>query len=301
MRAYTRGMRSVSLFGNAVLFLVIASLPLQAQDAGTPDSNPGAITVTAAADGVSTYMFRGIRQNTTGVAIQPSVDVGVSFLSGGTEGLSSVGLNIGTWNSLHSGDTGADAPSGNMWYEQDFYTTLSLGLGATSVATSFTAYTSPNAGFTTVREISFRVAYDDSPLSGRAALRPFGIIAFEFLAEPGVGQADGGEAAGTYLELGIAPAVAAGPVTLALPVRLGMSLSNYYELRGPTGSVVSDQRFGYFSVTGFGSVPLGQPSRFGAFNLHGGIEYQRLGDTTRAFNGGDQNKAIWSFGLGMTY
>ena len=294
-------MRSLCRFLYALLCLAVASLPARAQDAATADANPGAITVTASADVVSTYMFRGIRQNATGIAIQPFADVGVSFLSGGTDGVSSVGVNIGTWNSLHSGDTGADAPSGNMWYEQDFYTTLSLGFGATSVGTTFTAYTSPNAGFTTVRELAFRVAYDDAPLSGRAALRPYGIVAFEFLAEPGVGQADGGEEAGTYLELGVGPAFAAGPVTVVLPIRLGMSLSNYYELRGPTGSVISDERFGYFSAAGLGTVPLGQPSRFGAFNLHGGLEYQRLGDTTRAFNGGDQNQFIWSLGIGIAY
>jgi hypothetical protein len=294
-------MRSLCRFLYAVLCLAVASLPARAQDAATPDANPGAITVTASADVVSTYMFRGIRQNATGVAVQPFADVGVSFVSGGTDGVSSVGLNFGTCNSLHSGDTGADAPSGNMWYEQDFYTTFSLGFGATSVGTTFTAYTSPNAGFTTVRELAFRVGYDDASLSGRAALRPYGIVAFEFLAEPGVGQADGGEAAGTYLELGVGPAFAAGPVTVVFPIRLGMSLSNYYELRGPTGSVISDERFGYLSAAGIGTVPLGQPSRFGTFNLHGGVEYQRLGDTTRAFNGGDQNKFIWSLGIGMTY
>ena len=294
-------MRSLCRFLYVLLCLAVASLPARAQDAAAPDANPGAITVTASADVVSTYMFRGIRQNATGIAVQPFADIGVSFLSGGTDGVSSVGLNIGTWNSLHSGDTGADAPSGNMWYEQDFYTTLSLGFGATSVGTTFTAYTSPNAGFTTVRELAFRVVYDDAALSGTAALHPYGIVAFELLAEPGVGQADGGDTAGTYLELGVGPAFAAGPVTVVLPIRLGMSLSNYYELRGPTGSVISDQRFGYLSVAGIGTVPLGQPSRFGAFNLHGGVEYQRLGDTTRAFNGGDQNKFIWSLGIGMTF
>ena len=284
-----------------ILLLSLLAAPAQAQDAPVADPNPGAVTLTAAADIVGTYMFRGIRQHSTGVAIQPFADVGISFLSGGTDGVSSVALNVGTWNSLHTGDTGADAPSGNMWYEQDFYTTLTVGFGATSVGTTFTAYTSPNGAFSTVREIAFRVAYDDASLGGGAALRPYGLLAFEFLAEPGIGQADGGDEAGTYLELGIAPSMSAAAVTVAVPVRLGMSLSNYYELRGPTGAVVSDQRFGFFSVGGMASVPLGAPSRFGAFNLHGGVEYQRLGDTTRAFNGGDENKVIWSLGLGMSY
>ncbi len=34
----------------------------------SPDPNPGALTLTGSFDGVSTYMFRGIRQNATGIA-----------------------------------------------------------------------------------------------------------------------------------------------------------------------------------------------------------------------------------------
>ena len=294
-------MRSLCRFLSALLLVAGAALPAGAQDAAAPDPNAGAVSVTASMDFVSTYMFRGIRQNSTGLAVQPVADVGVSFLSESTDAVSSVTLNIGTWNSLHSGDTGADAPSGNMWYEQDFYTTLSIGFGATTVGTTFTAYTSPNAGFTTVREIAFRVAFDDAPLSGRAALRPYGIVAFEFLAEPGAGQADGGDEAGTYLELGVAPGIAAGRLSIAFPVRLGMSLSNYYELRGPTGDVIGDRRFGYFGLAGIATLPLGEPSRFGAFSLRGGFEYQHLGETTQAFNGGESDKAIWSFGLAVAY
>lgn len=296
--AYTPVMHMLRL----VVVLSLLAVPALAQDTPTdPDPNPGAVTVTAATDVVGTYMFRGIRQHATGVAIQPFVDVGVAFLAEGDGTVSSVNLNVGTWNSLHTGDTGAEAPSGNMWYEQDFYTTLGLGFGATSLATTFTAYTSPNSAFSTVREIAFRATYDDSALDGGLALRPYGLIAFEFLSEPGIGQADGGDEAGTYLEIGIAPSASAAAVTVSLPVRLGMSLSNYYELRGPTGAVVSDERFGFFSVGGIATVPLGGRTRFGSFNLHGGVEYMRLGDTTRAFNGGDENRMLWSVGLGMSY
>ena len=119
-------------------------------------------------------------------------------------------MNVGTWNSLHTGDTGTDGPTGKLWYESDFYTTLSLGFGGgTSLATTYTAYTSPNNAFTTVKEIAFKFSVDDSAYLGKAALKPYALVAFEFDTAPGVGQADGGSKAGRYLELGLAPSYAA--------------------------------------------------------------------------------------------
>jgi hypothetical protein len=46
------------------------------------DPNPGALTLTGSFDGVSTYMFRGIRQNATGIALWPVLDLGVAIYSG---------------------------------------------------------------------------------------------------------------------------------------------------------------------------------------------------------------------------
>ncbi len=284
--------------------LVFAATVAHAQDrpfADPNDPNPGAITLTAAADTVSTYMFRGIRQNGTGFAAQPSVDVGVALFSG-DGGLKSANLNVGTWNSLHSGDTGANAASGNMWYESDFYATLAAGLGGgTSIGSTFTAYTSPNAGFSTVREVAFRFGIDDTPVLNGAALHPYALVAFEFLTQDGVGQADGGKKAGKYLELGVAPSHAGAKATVAVPLKLGLSLGDYYELRNSRGTVVENPRFGFASVAGIVTVPLGETSRFGGFNIHGGVEFQRLGNTTRALNGGDANKVIGSVGVGLTY
>ena len=51
------------------------------------------------------------------------------------------------------------APSGKLWYESDFYAALGLGFGGgTSFTTTYTAYTSPNNGFSTVKEIMFKLA-----------------------------------------------------------------------------------------------------------------------------------------------
>jgi hypothetical protein len=284
------------------MFLAFAS-SASAQAPDPADPNPGNLTLTGSFDVVSTYMFRGIRQHSTGIALWPVADLGVAVYSG-DDTLKSVGINLGTWNSLHTGDTGTDGPTGKLWYESDFYSTLTLGFaGGTSVATTYTAYTSPNNAFTTVKEVMVKFGVDDTPLLGKAALKPYALVAFEFDTEPGVGQADGGSKAGRYLELGVAPGYAGTRASVSVPVKLGLSLSNYYELNTGTlpAPVFVDHTFGYFSVGGLVTVPLGGASTFGTWNLHGGVEVQALGDTTKAFNGSDGSRVIGSIGLGFTY
>ncbi len=150
--------------------LILASTPAWAQDAAAADPNPGALTITGSVDFLNQYMFRGIQQNNTGFVTWPAFDLGLAAYSG-DGGLKSVGINFGTWNSLHSGNTGSDGPSGKMWYESDFYATLGLGFGGgTSFSTTYTAYTSPNSGFTTVKEIAFKFGFDDSGVLGKAPL-----------------------------------------------------------------------------------------------------------------------------------
>ncbi len=278
----------------AAAMITVLAAPAGAQE--PTDPNPGNVTVTVGTAFLNQYMFRGIRQNSTEIAIWPAADLGIAVYSG-DGGLKSAGLNVGTWNSLHTGDTGSDNPSnGKMWYESDFYATLNLGFGGgVSLGTTYTAYTSPNNLFTTVKEIAFRVGADDSAYLGRAALKPYALVALEFDAEAARGQADGGLEAGRYLELGIAPGYAATAASLTVPIKLGLSLGDYYELDGV------DNRFGFFSVGGLVTVPLGGTTSFGAWSVRGGVEYQRLGDTTAFFNGGEENQMIYSFGVGFTY
>jgi hypothetical protein len=84
-------------------------------------------------------------------------------------------------------------------------------------------------------------------------------------------------------------------VSLTFPVKVGLSLANYYELDGV------DHRFGYFSASGIASVPLNLPASFGAWNLHGGVEFQQLGTMPKAFNQGDAQKVIVLGGFGLSY
>jgi hypothetical protein len=253
-------------------------------------------------------MFRGIRQDDTRIIVQPSAEMDITLQSA-SSGLKSTSLNFGTWNSLHTGDAGLrSATSGlgcacnKVWYESDFYTTLAFGFTGGSLGITYTAYTSPNAGFNNVKELMFKFGGDDSSALGKAALHPWAIAAFEFDADNGH-QADGGANAGKYLELGVSPGFSGANASVAVPIKVGLSLGDYYELNEGTAARPDfvDHKFGYFSIAGILTVPLGGTTSYGAWNFHAGVEYQKLGDTTKAFNNGDSSKVIGSAGLGFTY
>jgi hypothetical protein len=258
-------------------------------------SNEGSVSVTAAFDVPSLYLFRGIRQEVDpGLTMWPYADLGLSFLSDGAGTLKSFGVNLGVWNSLNTGSSGSDGP-GKLNYEEDFYAGFTMGFGAaTSFSTTYTAYTSPNSAFTTVKEVSFKVAHGST-------YAPYGLVAFEFDTDPGRGQADGGENGGTYLELGIGPSWSGDRASVTVPVKIGLSLNDYYELDG------SDNAFGFFDIGALVSVPIAAiPERLGSWNFHFGGDYFLLGDTTEAFNVNkdgetSQHKLIGLVGFGVSY
>jgi hypothetical protein len=267
--------------------LCVATAVSAQTPAADPDPNTGALTFTGALDVPTKYIFRGIVQEADSkLTLFPAGDLGISFYSG--EGaLKSASVNIGVWNALMTGSSGSDGPQDKLHYELDWYSTLTLGFGGgISVGTTWTAYTSPNGMFPTVQELAFKV-------SKAHMLAPYGLIAFEL-----DGQADGGSNEGVYAELGVAPswALAGGKATFAVPVKLGLSLSDYYE--GADG----DSGFGFFQAGGLFTVPFTSPtSKFGAWNIHGGVDFYAFGDTTKAFNNGDSGKVVASFGIGVVY
>ena len=229
-------------------------------------------------DVANVFMFRGIRQNTNGIVMWPAAEL--TIIKPARSGvLNGVGVAVSTWNSLHTDETGLDGPSGSLWYESDFAVTFGVAFRrGFTLSTTYNLYTSPNDSFATAKEIMFELAIDDSPYLAKGALKPTVTFARELDTEPGVGQADDGEKAGTYFEIGIAPEYSMPRATLAMPVKVGLSLSHYYELEGV------DTTFGFFSIGGLVTVPIGTATKAGAWNIRGGVELQRLGDATTSFN-----------------
>ena len=274
----------------AVLALVAVHASSAAAQ-GTSSPNGGNIALSASFDITNAYLFRGLRQDDTGFIMWPAADVGVRLFDA-----AGPVLHVGSWNSLNTGLAGSDGPTHRLWYESDFYGTLSFALtNDYAVGATYTAYTSPNGSFSSVKELAFKVGPTDTAAVSSTFISPYALIAFELDTHPGLGQADGGQNAGTYLEFGAAPRWTDAPVNVFFPIRVGLSLNDYYELAG------EDHTFGFLSLGAHAEVPLVRTSNYGAWNVHGGLDFFSLGDTPEAFNAGDQTKVVASVGIGFTY
>ena len=258
----------------ALVMVTLISTPAWAQDP------PPVVVVTGALDFTNQYNFRGIRQNTDGVSIWPYIDFGFTPFRG-DGGLKTVGLNVGSWNAIHS------QLEDNKWYESDFYATVGFGFSKASLGVTYTSYMSPADLFAHVKELAAKVSIDDSAALGKGALKPYALVAFELDDH---GQADAGHHNGTYVELGVAPGYAGSRASLAVPVKVGLSGHNYYEFG--TGT---DPKFGYFSIGGIVTVPMGAHA-----NIHFGGEFQAFGDTVKDYNGQD-SAGLASIGLGFAF
>ena len=251
-------------------------------------------------DWTSAYFFRGIKQETEDLILQPYGELSVKLVDQ-AGALTALSLTGGFWNSLHTGPTGSDsltASEPKVWYEFDGYVRLSAVLWEDLTAyTLYTAYTSPNNAFGTVQEIAFGLGYNDAKLLGPFALNPTFLVAFEL-----DGQADAGSKKGVYAQLGIAPgytffAESAYPLAVSVPLSVGLSLKDYYEFG--TGS---DDTFGYFSGGVSLSVPLAFiPPEFGKWLVKAGVTVLYLGDNLKAVNDGDRVQVIGTVGLAFAY
>ncbi|MFN7978456.1 MAG: hypothetical protein U0P30_09985 [Vicinamibacterales bacterium] len=246
------------------------------------------ITVTSGLDATSSYMFRGIYQEDHGLVAPAFLDVRVPLYRGDGR-VSALRANVGTWDSFHSGPTGA-AGHGSAWYEADYYASMTATLGRWSPGVIATAITSPNSAFGTVYEVGATLEFDDSAHRLPLAPRAF------FVAEVS-GQADAGTIPGRYLELSVRPTHTLrrmGRATwgVALPARAGFSVRGYYE--SPESSTL-----GFASAGAVPSVTI--TGAHVALELHAGLEFMRLGSSASVFNSGRHNRPIVTAGASLTY
>jgi hypothetical protein len=264
---------------------------------GDEGPNRGRVSLSFNNDFVTAYFFRGILQERNGFIWQPSLDIGINLYEG--EGaLTSLDIGVGTWNSVHSNKTGESGSGPTNWYESDVYPSLSATF-VERVETSLTyqVYTSPNGAFATIQNLDLGLAFDDSELWGDApfSLSPSALLSFE------LDRTNFGEEEGVFLGFELEPAYVLldgeeYPITVAAPLALGLSLSDYYEDES------GDDTFGYFSFgLGF-SVPLAFiPEDFGSWSTSIGIDVYVLGDNLKEFNEGDSPFPVGILGVLMEY
>ncbi|MEM9418174.1 MAG: TorF family putative porin [Planctomycetota bacterium] len=259
-----------------------------AQDA-PPAVNSGAISWAAGADVVSTYMFRGIEQEDSGLIVQPWVEATAAL------GDTGVDLTIGTWQSIHSAGTGAVAGGPSRWYESDLYAGVGYDINDQfSVSATFTGYYSPNNAFSDIEEIAFGVGYDDSEALGDYAFAPYALLAFEIR--------DAGGSEDVYLELGgefSAFFIESEdlPVELSFPVALGLSIDDYY-----TDAGGDNEFFGFFKVGVAAGMPLDFiPSDYGVWSASAGLDLYFVNDDAGLLDDGDDFEIAALLGVGMEY
>jgi hypothetical protein len=263
--AGTRLVTSGALSG--VRFDTLALTAQTATPAAAPAPAPAPakpVTVLVGADVPTTYFFRGYRQEADPqLTFQPYVDVG--FAAG------EAAINVGLFNSFH---TGSNKDAGYGYYETDFYAAVT----AKKIKATYTAYTYPNIDNSTIHELMLSTTF-----SGRLA--PSAAIAFELKKPAGYDK-------GIYLELGINPAVPmkdGAPVTVTIPVKLGLGLKDYYF------DADGDTPFGYIS----GGVTVGHAFPVG--EVHGGVTIYGFGDALKAVNRDKAGQAVGNVGFSVTF
>ena len=293
------------------LSILTAGLALGEEEAGP---NQGKVSFSAGFDVTTQYLFRGIFQENQGSILQPWGELGFSLFE--SEGaIKSVGISFGTWNSIHNGPSSDGPFATGDWYESDWYAGVSVGLpGNLTFDGSYVNLLAPDVAGTSffAEEFDLSLSYDDSGLwnldiAGFEGLQPYVLYVVEV-----DGASDGaGNGGDSYLEIGISPSVnvincETAPVTMTVPVTVGLSLDDYYESPLPPAGDGDDETFGFFLIGVDFSMPLSfVPSNYGAWSAHAGVNVVFLGDSTidlyDASDSTNGTEVIGTFGIGFEY
>jgi uncharacterized protein (TIGR02001 family) len=257
--------------------------------------NNGKVGVQASVDVVTEYWFRGIYQENTGIITQPSLNVSFQI----TDNLSAW---AGVWNSFHDSEASDDT-----FYETDWYAGVSYSMDKWGFDLGYTSYYGPSAASEFAQEIALTASYDDSDAWG---LSPYAMIAYE-LSDGADGNLAGGSE-GIYLELGISKSWIVSdstdnPITLEVPVTVGLSLDDYYELEETAGIPDGgDDTLGFVDLGLILSMPLNMPADYGSWSVSAGVHFLFLNEDTTGThannNGGDDELNIYgTFGIGFEY
>lgn len=245
----------------------------------------------------SQYISRGVVYENQGAIIQPYADLYFRLYEG--DGfLNKASLNLGIWNSFHSHHTAGQSGTTRGWYEFDFSAGVSFTFAKNFTFTpSYYSFLSPADGFDTFHGVNLKLAYDDTDLLGAFALHPYVQVLFELENKAGTGADEG-----VYYEIGIAPSVPVGPVTLTFPIAVGLGSSDFYV--DETGS---NETYGFFTAGVTASYQLKFiPECYGVWTASAGYSYYNLGDGTDyvgvdSVRDHEDNEHVFSGGLQVAF
>ncbi len=261
--------------------------------------NQGRVSFSVGNDFTTAYFFRGILQERNGFIWQPYGEINVSLYSTDdeTDPMRGFGLFVGSWNSIQTKKTLTTDSGPSNWYESDVYAGAKFSLfGNSELKAFYIAYTYPNGAFNTVQEFDVSYALNDSGWMGKWALNPSLLVAGE------MDNTAAGTEKGTYLEVGLRPSFTiieseTYPVSLAVPIKLGLSLGDYFE--DPAGD---DDTFGYVQSGLVFSVPLAFiPAEYGSWSASAGASVYTFGNNLKDYNQGDDPWVVGTWSLNFSY
>lgn len=286
------------LTGIAVTALVLGVSCRAAIAEEEESPNSGFVSLTFNNDFTTAYMFRGILQERDGLIWEPSVGISFNLYESEDGPLKGASFAVGNWNSVHSEDTGANGSGPASMYESDFYPSLSLSwAGGVTTALTYYFYTSPNGAFRTVEEVDLAISFDDSPYLGAFALKPSATFAFE------TKRTSFGSGSDNVAVLAIGPSTSATipgldsyPITVTLPVSVGLSMDDYYD------DGVHNDTFGYATIGLNANIPLAfVPAKYGSWSITNGFNVFFLSDALEAVNQSDEVYPVWTSSIAMAY
>jgi len=261
--------------------------------------NSGLVQFNAGMDFTTAYFFRGILQERDGFIWQPHGEVDFNLYKQEGDTLSGLTLFAGNWNSVQSEKTlsrGGGTGPGN-WYESDIYAGFKFDFFDTfELKPYYYLYTYPNGAFPSIQEMDVNFSLFDAQWLGMWALNPSFLMAWEF------DNTTLGTKPGTYAEVDINPNFVVYqddtyPVSLAIPMQIGMSVSDYYE--SPSGR---NQGFGFYKGGVTLSVPLGfVPEEYGSWNVAAGPAVYVFNSNLKNFNKGNNPWVVGTVSLNFTY
>src|SRR5262245_6791522 len=281
----------------AILGLAAGAAMLMAAPRAFAGPNSGSIQFSLGMDFTTAYFFRGILQERDGFIWQPYGEVNVPFYVDEGAALSKATFFIGNWNSVQSKKTLQSGSGPSNWYESDIYTGFKFSvLDTVEFKPFYIAYTYPGGAFNTVQEMDLGAALNDAQWRDKFALNPSALVAWE------IDNTALGTKEGSYAEVNIRPQATVWddetyPVSLALPMTVGMSISDYYE--SPSGR---NQGFGYYKGGLIASVPLGfVPEEYGAWSISAGPSVYVFNSNLKNYNKGNNPWVVGTVSLTMSY
>jgi len=301
----------------AVFACLVGTAPLLAQDAAPAPAAPAPPGEQAAPPGpppgmppqrlisgvmvmdfTTAYFKRGFLQEDQGVIFQPLINVDLNLIRNDQDGpINRLAVSVGARASVHDEKSHAqDDPA--VWYEQDIWGALSItAFNRWKLDTTYVNIASPNDAFDTIQEVDIQLTFLDDGMFGEATLHPYVLL----VQETQNSAANGPE--GTYLELGIEPAFPliksmTFPVRISFPIRVGLSLHEYYQLPTPFGFTLDDETFGFASAGVTISMPLTfMPREAGMFIFNIGCDFLVINDNLELMNNNDNGEIIGRVGL----